>query len=216
VGEQDQKPAVIFDFDGTIADSLVATLHVLYDLVHHKPLPKEDISRLRGMGIRAMLHALHIPLWRALLLISRTRHGLTRYMDDIELIDGMDNAVRELSKTHELFVLSSNDVPSIRVFLKRFHLDRYFTDVVGEATPWYKSRALKRLMRQHNLASSTTWYVGDRTWDVQAARRVHAKSVAVAWGYSNLHVLRSNQPDALVFTPEELVTVLQKERSARG
>jgi phosphoglycolate phosphatase len=202
----------IFDFDGTIADSLLATLNVLYRLVHHQPLPKEDISELRGMGFMRVLHRLRIPYWRAALLIRQTRQGLTQNINSLEVVFGVDTAIKTLAKDCQLFIVSSNDEASIRKFLKRHALERYFAGVIGKANFWDKSHALKRLLREHRLSPDDTWYVGDRIWDVRSARRAGLKSIAVSWGYSNIHVLERGKPNVLVFDADELVDAVRGKR----
>ncbi len=202
------KPAIIFDFDGTLADSLYATLQVLFELIHRQALPAEDISRLRGMTMRQVLRELNIPAWRALFLKQTVYKAMRDRMDNIALIPGMDEAIKRLATGHQLYVLSSNDAVNVRIFLGRFRLGDYFNGVYGDANPFGKARQLKRLVREHALDASQAWYVGDQTWDVTAAHRAGMKAAAVAWGFSNLHVLKAKRPEAMVFSPDELAKAI--------
>jgi len=209
------KPVVIFDFDGTIADSLLAMLNMLYSLAHHEALPKEDISELRGMGFPRMLLRLRIPPWLALWLLRQARLKLARDITSLELVSGIDTAIKTLAKANQLFVVSANNEPNIRAFLQRYELESYFTGVVGDANPFDKSRALRRLISECGLNPGRSWYVGDRIWDIRSARRAGLKSAAVSWGYSNIHVLKRGRPDALVFNADELVNAVQERRRGR-
>lgn len=197
-------PAIIFDFDGTLADSLYATLSTLYQLIHRQALPMEDISRLRGMTMIQVLHQLKVPLWRALFLKEKVHAAMRDRMDGIALIPGIDELVRQLAETHQLFVASSNDAANVQIFLQRFNIKSYFVGVYGDANPLFKARLLRRIVRDNQLDPRRTWYVGDQAWDITAAHRAGMRAAAVAWGFSNLHVLKGRKPDVLAFGPDEL------------
>jgi phosphoglycolate phosphatase-like HAD superfamily hydrolase len=202
----EKRRAIIFDFDGTIADSFLTALDVLYELTHRdEPLPKEDISRLRGLTTRGVLHELGIPPWNVPFLAIRARRALAGRLSEIPLIPGIDKAIKKLSKRYTLFVLSSNSRENVRAFLERFAMADCFQDVYGSASPLWKQRKIKQLLRENDLVASTTWYIGDETRDVQAAHSVGLNMAAVTWGYNNLHALKGQNPEALIFTPDELV-----------
>lgn len=209
------KSVVIFDFDGTIADSLLATLEVLYRLVHHQALPREDISELRGMEFARVLQRLRIPLWRAALVVRPARRRLARDASRLGLISGIDAAIKALAKDCQLFIVSSNDDVNIHKFLKSHALEQYFTHIVGNAGFWDKSHALKKIIRMHDFDPDKAWYVGDRAWDIRSAHRAGLKAIAVSWGYSNIHVLERGRPDALVFDTDELIHTVRGTRHGK-
>jgi len=196
---------IIFDFDGTIADSFLIALDVLYGLTHRdRPLPEEDISRLRGMSNREVLQELHIPLWRVPLLLIGARRRLHTRLGEIGLIPGIDDSLRNLHQRYKLFVLSSNSFDNIESFLIRFGIRNYFVGIYSSAHPLWKERKLKKLLQDQCLVPHDVWYVGDEAQDIVAAHKVGLNSVAVAWGYNNVHALESQHPEALVFNPDEL------------
>ena len=206
--ETDTRPAIIFDFDGTLVDSLYTTLTVLYELIHRQALPMEDISRLRGMSMTQVLRQLKVPLWRALFLRDKVHAAMRDRMDGIALIPGMDELVHELAGTHRLFVASSNDAANVQIFLQRFNLKATFEGVYGGANPLLKARLLRRIIRDNKLDARSAWYIGDQSWDITAAHRAGMRAAAVAWGFSNLHVLKARKPDTLAFSPDELARAL--------
>ena len=201
------KPAIIFDFDSTIADSFPLVLHIAHELLGEE-LPKDDISRLRGLSGVWLLRALHIPLWQAWIIVARIRRRMRRRIAEIPLVPGMDATLCELARTHRLFVLSSNSPANVRAFLQRHDVDNCFTKIYSGITPWRKSCALRKLVRRWRLDPPETWYVGDTDLDVAAAHHAGLRVAAVAWGFSNVHILEKHQPDLLVFDPEELTKQL--------
>lgn len=203
------RPAIIFDFDGTIADSLIVALQILYELVHRQPLPAEDISDLRAKSTLHLLRVLHIPIWKTIGLAPKLRRRLNFAAPSVAPIDGIEKVIRELAATHRLFIVSAGDQPGIQAFLSRHNLTDCFEGVYGDAAAWHKSPMLRRLVRRAGLEAATTWYVGDRSWDVRAARAAGMRAAAVTWGFNNVHVLQRAHPDALVFNPDELLEKLR-------
>jgi HAD superfamily hydrolase (TIGR01549 family) len=204
--------AVIFDFDGTIADSFLVALGVVYEAAHkNKSLPKEDISRLRAMSLRQLLQTLRISWWRAFLIVRRIRRLMHGSMNEVSVVPGMVEAIKALQTKHKLFILSANSLTNVRGFLQRYEIEACFIDIVGNAYPFGKERRLVEIIHQNNLLNDQTWYVGDEAQDIKAAKNAGIKSAAVTWGYSNIHVLETRQPDVLVFSPDELISLFNKQ-----
>ena len=205
MADDQQKAAILFDFDGTLADSLYVTLKTLYELIHREPLPAEDISRLRGMTMTQVLHELKIPFWRALFLKKKVYNAMRDRMDNVALIPGVDEMIKALAREYRLFIVSSNDAPNVLIFLQRFRLKEYFAGVYGDANPLRKAKLLRKVLKENSIRTQDSWYVGDQVWDVTAAHHAGLRAAAVAWGFSNLHLMRSRRPELLAFSPDELV-----------
>ena len=203
--------AIIFDFDGTIADSFLTTIEVIYKATHHKALPNEDISRLRAMNMYQLSRALHIPWWKLFFLTRRVRHLMRDKMSGIGLVPGMDTAIDSLHKEYKLFILSSNSTSNVKAFLRSNEIDTYFSGVFGNANPLSKKGKLTELIERNGLSAQHTWYVGDEARDIKAAKRAGIKSIAVTWGYSNIHRLQAQRPNELIFSPDELIALFNTQ-----
>ncbi|SRR5581483_4377482 len=201
---------IIFDFDGTIADSFVVMLQIIHQLLK-RPLAKEDISKLRGMRSREVMRTLRISPWRALFLSARVRRLMSGRMGEIVLIPRIDESLRTLARTHQLYILSANSPANAQAFLERNHIAGVFSGIYGNVQPWTKGRALKKIAREQKLSAQDTWYVGDGYLDIKAAHHAGMKAMAVAWGYSNIHVLEGCKPEALVFSSDELTAYFAKD-----
>lgn len=203
--QQDARPTLIFDFDGTLADSMMISLDILYRLVHHDPLPAEDISRIRGMTLIEMLRQLRISPWRAFLLRGKTYRSMGSRMTELALVPGVKMMLQALAAKYELYIVSSNSKVNIKTALKQFGIAQLVVGVEGGANPLSKTNALRKLVRVNHLDPKETWYIGDQSGDVRAAHRAGLRAGAVSWGFSNIHTLEAVHPDLLVFTPEELL-----------
>ena len=62
------SPAVIFDFDGTLADTLSAIIKLINEHseeYHFRPLGDRDVENLRGMSNLDIIKKYHIPSSRS-------------------------------------------------------------------------------------------------------------------------------------------------------
>lgn len=206
----DQPETIIFDFDGTLADTFLMTLDIIYQFTHHRQLPaKADISRLRSVSLLTAISELNVPWWRSLFLLRRVRRIVAERIREVELIPGTAELLGLLAKDYRLFVVSSNSTANVQAVLKRYRLESCFSGVYGGVNPWRKQRTLHQLADTYRLRVQSTWYVGDENWDIQAAHNQGMRSAAVTWGFSNPGQLKRKHPEVLVFNPDELIGRLE-------
>lgn len=208
----DRQRAVIFDFDGTIADSLAAVIGVFEDLTgRHGHYSPEQIQSMRDLSFPELIAVLRVPRWKVPLLLLRGRRMLTAHLQDIALHAGMLPAIKKL---HEdgipLYVLSSNSTENVELYLKRHHMHSYFSGVYGGASLLGKAPQLLKLIDRAHINVQQSWYVGDETRDVSAARSVGLNIASVTWGYNTRLALERKEPDALVDTAPALVKALER------
>ncbi len=201
---------VIFDFDGTLVDSLPTILEIFNDMsvLDHK-LTDKDIQTLRNLPPIAAAKHLGIPLWRAPGLLVRGRAALAHRLTDLELFPGMADVLTQLDADgHKLYVISSNSLGNVRIFLKHQGVKRHFQKLYGGVGIFGKATVLKRVMKVHQLDPAETFYVGDETRDVEAAKKAKVRSVAVTWGYNGTQILGTYNPDFLANKPTDLLKVI--------
>ena len=205
------KRGVIFDFDGTIADSLPAIISVAEDLMHRtRPYTAAEIDGMRDLSIPDLLRALGIPQWKAVILLFRGRRMLKKHMHGIAVHKGMRDVIEQLYEQGvPLYVLSSNSTENVQKYLQWHKLNQYFQNVYGGVSMLGKAPRLLTLLENEGLETADTWYVGDEMRDVSAARAVGLKIVTVTWGYNTSAALKAKQPDAVVDTSGQLLKVLK-------
>jgi len=205
-------PAIIVDFDGTIADSLPAVIQVFETLTNRpeKYSPKQ-IEAFRDLSVPELIRALKIPRWKAPLLLFRGRKQIRHHLHGIPLHKGITEVIQKLHADGiPLYVLSSNSTENVHAYLRRHDLQKYFVGAYGGASLLGKAPRLLKLVEEEELDVSHTWYIGDEIRDVSAARAVGFKIASVTWGYNTHTVLALKEPDALVDTPAELLKVLER------
>lgn len=202
---------IIFDFDGTIADTFAVVLGIFHELTHRsEPLTPEEIERLRGMSLAHAAEDLRVRPWQMPFLLMRGRRRMTGKMGGIHTFPGLQKAVRELhAEGHDLYIMSSNSARNIQLFLLRHEMNKEFIKIYGNVGLFDKAGVLRRIMRRNHLKRSETFYVGDEVRDIEAAHRAGVSVVAVTWGYNNAQILQKHQPDTAVSDPANLPRAFQ-------
>ncbi len=211
MSNQKSDKAIIFDLDGTLADSITVGLEILNELkVIERTVTRDDYDRTKNMTIKAIFKEFGIPLWRVPQLAMRGRSALTKRMHEIPFFEGMDDTIQALAHDHRLFVMSSNSLANVRKFLEIHHVREPFEQIYGGVGIFGKAKALNRIIKQHDLDRSQTYYVGDEVRDVVAAKKARLKTVSVTWGFNGEEILSAQNPDYIVHTPQELRDVFVK------
>lgn len=204
---------VIFDFDGTIADTFVTSVHIFERLTKRlQPFSVEEIERLRGLHALELIRELRIAPWRAPLMLVRGRAMMRRQMVDIKVFSGMDDVFKQLeSQGVTMYIMSSNSTANIRRFLAQEGLEHYFKKIQGNVSILGKRKMLRRLLIREKLDPATTIYVGDEGRDIEAAKHVGMPVIAVTWGFNSATLLASHHPTAIVTSSAELSDILLRQ-----
>jgi phosphoglycolate phosphatase-like HAD superfamily hydrolase len=210
-----QTPVMIFDFDGTIADThhyMVALCNRLAPEFGYDLIPQEDIEALRDKSAIEIIQHLQIPMLKVPSIVRKAKRLFRDGISTIKLIDGMHDALHDLQRDGvRLGILSSNDRENIETFLD-LHDIHVFDFIQGARTIWGKHHSLRKLIAREKIDSSSVYYVGDESRDVAAARQAHVISVAVAWGCNSHQHLVAANPDHLLSAPSELPALCRGSR----
>jgi len=198
---------IIFDFDGTIADSFGVVVRIAADLTDsHEALKPAEVERLRGMSLLHIARELKIKPWKVPFLLARGRRRMRREMSKVQVFQGMPETIKTLyGEGHKLYIMSSNSVQNIHLFLHRHDMLNEFIKVYGGVGLFGKARVLKKLLRQNGLDAAGTIYVGDEVRDIEAAKRAGVRILSVGWGYNTPEILSRHEPDVLAEKPADII-----------
>lgn len=203
--------AIIFDFDGTIADTFDYVFDYLAAESGQAAYTPQQRQEFRNMSMVAIARRLGHPWWRMPRLLLRGRKLMARVIKDTSLFKGMREVIEKLhAEGHELFIVSSNNVHNIHAFLHHHNLHTYFLEIYGGIGIFGKAPALRRLMRDQKLEVKDCIYIGDELRDVEAAQSLKMRVVAVGWGFAKHEDLINIKPTKLVDSPTELLDQLQQ------
>ncbi len=209
--------AVLFDFDGTLADTaadLSRALNRLRSVRGMLELPLEDLRPHASSGARGLIGAgLGIlpehPEFKAL-RDAFLEHYRAEICVDTRLFPGMEELLADIEARGLRWGIVTNKSTSLtRLIVKALGLQARAACVVcGDTTPYLKPNPASLLHAASELALTPRdcVYLGDDLRDIQAARAAGMRSVAVGWGYGAS--LQSWSADAIIDRPLDLLAQL--------
>ncbi|NNM31311.1 MAG: HAD hydrolase-like protein [Akkermansiaceae bacterium] len=204
-------PALIFDFDGTIADTLTEGLRIYNELAADNglvPVAKEDIPELRNLDTKHLLRHLRISKRKLPLLLSKGRRMLKSSIRSLPLVPGMAEVLPCLRQHANCFgILTSNAPENVMEFLEAHGIRDLFTFTSSTPKLSGKSKHLRAIAKTFSLELSDMLYVGDEIRDVRASNKAHIPCAAVTWGLNSRDSLFSAKPRHLVEVPAQLLEV---------
>ncbi len=205
------NPIIVFDLDGTLADTapdLMATLNLLLDRQGLPTLPVERAASMIGAGARALIGRGFEAAGREL---TPERHEelfrefIAHYGENLcvetRLFPGVVEALDDLADDGFSFAVCTNKMHghSVRL-LEALGVAPRFKAICGrDSFPWYKPdpRHLTLTIEQAGGDPARAVMVGDSLTDIATARAAEIPVIAVPFGYTDRHVSELG-PDRII------------------
>ena len=207
---------IIFDFDGTIADTLPYSFQRFLEIA--KALQLNDLSErqivkeIRSKSYQELLKGSFKRAWLKLPyvvnMIKNMQIELEKEMENIKFFTGVKKFLFDLKKKgYKLAIISSNRIENINKFIKFNKID-IFDFVHGKTDLFGKEGYLKKFLKDFKLDGSEVIYIGDEIRDVEACKKAGTKMIGVSWGLHTVEALKKNGVDYIVKKPEEIFKIL--------
>ncbi|MFC7519892.1 HAD hydrolase-like protein [Xanthomonas populi] len=200
---------IIFDFDGTLADSFgffLSTQRVLAARHGFRAAQAHEVEDARRLSTRELLKASGLRAWRVP-LVAADFIRLMRAAPPMALFAGIVEVLETLHASGtRLAVVSSNSMENVRRALGA-ELSAKFTVIEGGAQLLGKQRALGRVLRATGYSATQAVYVGDQVADWEAAQVLELPFAAVAWGYAHPDVFAGLAETQLIERVDDLLAL---------
>ena len=208
---------VLFDFDGTIADTYQAIANITNNLSSefgYKPFDSEELLLLKNLSSREIVKQTEISIFKIPFLVKRVRKELSKEIAYLKPIAGIEEVLLDLkARGYILGIVTSNIKSSVELFLAKNELENIFSYIYSSPSIFGKHRVIDRAIRQHKHDRDRVIYIGDETRDIRSARKSQIGIIAVSWGFNSDAILAEHKPDFLVYTPEELTRAIVEYHS---
>lgn len=208
------KKILIFDFDGTLANTLTAIVEItnrFYEEFGYSKITEEQVKIMRNLSSREIIKTAKIPLVKIPILIHLLKNELSYNIPKIQPIAGIEPVLKNLHLMgYDLGIVSSNSAENIHQFMQINNWEHLFPITCCGATIFGKAKVLNKLLKSHNLSPEQVVYFGDETRDIDAAKKVNIPVVGVTWGFNSRSVLAAHKPDFLIDRPPEILDVLSQ------
>ncbi|QQY07894.1 MAG: HAD-IA family hydrolase [Candidatus Xiphinematobacter sp.] len=206
---------LVFDFDGTIADTFQASLCIFNEMAAefgYRPILSGEVEIAREMSARQLMKYLGISTVHLPKISLRGFQLLYSRIENILPIRGMPELLHELGdRGIPMGILTSNSGENVRAFLHRNRLE-IFSFTHSSSHLFGKGHEIKTILRRNQLSAQEIIFVGDETRDVEAAQQAKVPIIAVGWGYSSYRVLKASNPQATIECPRRLLEFLPPHR----
>ena len=212
--------AVLFDLDGTLADTALDLGGALNTMLREQGLPEVSMDEIRPVASHGASGLLKLGMN---LDKSDPNHARLRqqYLDTYEtcfdkdtvLFEGIDDLVQAIHARGLKWGIITNKP---HTFTHRLVPQLGFSvapdvvvsgDTTAEAKP--STKPMFYACEQIDIAPEACLYVGDAERDMQAGKNAGMKTVLVSWGYIHADDKTEEWPaDSVIDTPEQLLQLL--------
>jgi len=160
-------PLVIFDFDGTLADSFPFFLQAQREIARRhgfEPIADERVEQMRYLKTREIMREVKCPPWK-LPLVAADFVRAMQAAPPVPLFPGIAEALAQLRAGGvRMAILTSNSVENVRRVLGQ-ELAGAFELYDGGAHMLGKHRRLARMLDKARVPAGQAIYIGDQIAD---------------------------------------------------
>lgn len=209
----------IFDFDGTLVNSLPSIAYFANKALNKYNLPsisEERYKKLVGNGAVNLTHRMLKEVGADPALFDEVYHEYYDTYDQnfsylTEPYEGIMDLLKELKKRGCKTAIVSNkpDVTTKKI------CDELFGDLIDICRGQTESCPIKpdptavfEVIEQLGAEKDKCVYCGDTITDMETGKNAGLYTIGVLWGFRDLDELKSGNPQKIVSTPSEILTTL--------
>lgn len=208
---------LIFDLDGTIADTLPSIAEAINMCASHFGYPQKSEDEVRlavGNGVGVLLQK---TMPESEMAASDKCAKIKEYFAECYEItqakvdtaySGMAELMRKLySKGYILAVLSNKPDNLVKMIVNNIFSDGIISEAMGQTDLPKKPDPTVPIMiaEKFGVRPEDTYFIGDSEVDVLTGKNAGMITLAVSWGFRDRCVLEEASPDFLFDTREELL-----------
>jgi phosphoglycolate phosphatase len=208
---------LVFDFDGTIADSTEGILQTTRATFARMGLPRPDDADVRqgiGLPLKGALRTAGLPE-------DRLDEGADIYHEvfyevapkHIVLFPGIKEALEKLaSRGYRMAIATSRSEHSLVMLLGEHGIAQYF-EVLGSVgcvdNPKPAPDIVLWVLGRMGATPDQSLVIGDTVYDIQMGKAARCSTCAVTYGNHGPEQLRTAEPDFLIDDMRELARLLK-------
>ena len=202
---------IIFDWSGVVRDTVTGQLWIVNKIFEKYNVSKISLEEFKENWKQppSLFYQKYLPLAYSEEERVKFFSGIqsdkdcpkaTPFLEVVELIHKCKGS------GYFLAVVSSDFQETLLPEVKEYGLENIFSEIVTDADD--KLEAVQRIIEENDLDPQNTFFVGDSNHEIDVAKKVGIKSVAVTWGFTSEQILRSRNPDYIVHDAQELGNVI--------
>ena len=202
---------IIFDFDGTLADStavFASAWNTLAQKYKFKGIEFKEIESLKKLSIAERSKLFDFPMYKLPMILPQFYRLYRQSLNEVHLYEGIKDVLMEIDKRgYKILIISSNSQENILEFLKMNGI-QCVSNVLCSNRIFGKDKVLKKFLKDSNSTASDVLYIGDEQRDIVACKKVGVPIIWVSWGYDSIEVIQQEEPEYKVNAPKEILDII--------
>lgn len=217
------KELLLFDFDGTLIDSVPDLTNALNVTLANYALPTVTVDEVRPWVGNGALILLKRAISRSFnyederddidaMLQTFLSYYHEHLYDNTIIYDGVIEGLTTLLETQcKMAIVTNKPFDFIEPILDALNMKHFFSFWIGgDSLAKKKPDAMQLLhtLEHFQIPNSKAIMIGDTNNDILAAKAVPMQSIAVTYGYNEAEILKASQPDAICGEFQEVCELL--------
>jgi len=211
------KKLCIFDFDGTIAETMENIAFFLNKTMKHFSLGEIDIETVNGFvgnGAKKLVerglkyHNSSLPLDEVLEVYLNYYNSEPTYL--VKIYDGIYELIETLKeKGTEVAILSNKPDSSTKLIVNHFFPEGTFIKCLGKSEE-FKAKPDPEAPNHiaEGFEKENCFFIGDSDVDIATGKNAGMTSIACSWGFKTREFLLGHNPDYIVDSPLEILSIV--------
>jgi phosphoglycolate phosphatase/pyrophosphatase PpaX len=217
----DNLKAIIFDLDGTLADTLplcIKSFQLAFEEVTGIKYPESKITQFFGQTEEGIVKSLSPDNWQKCLDTY-----VRIYTENHHLCPSIFDGTREIldfikQNNFKMAMVTGKGEHSVYITLDYYGIRDYFEFVeTGSNDGIIKDKCIEKILNRWQIPANQAIYVGDQPSDIVYSRKTGVLPVAVTWASTTTHIdlLKKENPYKIFEKTEDFKNWLEnmKEKS---
>jgi phosphoglycolate phosphatase len=195
-----KNKVILFDFDGVIVNSCQLSWEINKEWmsdITYRELQDWAEGNVYNTKLRDDFDESYFQLY-----FERYQERIVQLVP----VEGMDRVIKDLDlQGFKLIIVSSADENSIKDFLKKYDLEKYFTEILGKNFNPSKVEKIKIVGKKYKIKPQETLLVTDSVGDIKEAHEAKTKAIGVIWGLHEKERLEKNGADFIAENPNDIL-----------
>lgn len=190
---------IIFDFDGTLADTLPVCITSFKHTLEHltgKKFSDEDVTQYFGKSEEGISKLIAPLQWENCLDLYVDYYKKNHYLCE-SMFEGIQEILDYLKDNNfKIAMVTGRGDQTTQIGLEYFDIGHYFEFVeTGSPKGSIKPECMQRIIDNWDFDPENIAYIGDSVHDIHDSNKVGIKSIAVSWASTSNHdSLKENKP----------------------
>ena len=210
---------VIFDFDGTLADTkenIILTFQMTMKELGVEIKSRQECAATIGLTLEDAFKVLYPGMAAEKYILLRDTYRRIFKENRKILVPGLFPEVMETleelrHRGYLMSIASSRLSPSLHSFLEDMKIAHLFEYAVGGDNvehPKPAPDAVLQILRHYNLSAEEAFVVGDMPFDINMATNAGVKSCGVTWGNADAAQLKESGANYVIDKMSQLLEIL--------